>query len=150
MNAAEQTQAEQQLEQARRSIEHWRQTRGKLGAMPTPLWSEAAAVARRLGAYRVARALGLNYLGLKNRAIAQRRVGFEVRRREREVASTAKHAAFVEVKALPSALTVDPGVVAMSEGVVVEAVAPSGARLTIRLKGGAVGPELAALVASFR
>lgn len=131
--------AEQQLEQVRRNIEEWRHTRTKLGAMPPPLWDEAAAVARAAGTHRVSRALGLNYIVLKQRAFPKARA--EVGR-PRRPSRTPKlvTARFVEVT---------PPSVA-SESVVVEVVAASGAHLTLRLNGGAVSPDFAALIASFR
>lgn len=141
--------AEQQLEQVRRNIEQWRQTRTKLGAMPSSLWEEAAAVARAAGTHRVSRALGLNYLVLKQRAFPHARA--EVKRLPRARRESKPSAAmFVEVKQVKPPSAAPAGAAAASEAVVVEVVANSGARLTLRLSGSVVGPELAALVASFR
>lgn len=149
MNASEERQTEHQLEQARQQVEHWRQTRRKLGAMPEPLWLEAAAVARKLGAYKVAHALGLNYRALKDRAFPPGRVRAEAPKPLQPVDVSTKPAAFVELQVSPPSAPA-PASAGASDAVVVEVVGPSGARLTIRLKGGAVSPELAALVASFR
>ena len=132
----------QQVEQVRRNIEQWRQTRTKLGAMSPELWQDAAAVARVAGTHRVARALGLNYLVLKQRAFPKAR--FDANRPPRAIRSSKPRAAtFVEVKPPPSTS-------APAAAVVIEVVATSGARLTLRLDGGGVSPELASLVASFR
>jgi hypothetical protein len=126
-------------------VEQWRQTRTKLGAMPAPLWAEAAAVARKVGVYRVARALGLNYLVLRSHAFPRTGVHGESRTRPRVTKQSAAgaRATFVEVAGLKPVL-------AASEAVVVEVVAATGARLTLRLKDAALSSELAALVASFR
>jgi hypothetical protein len=148
MDIAERTHAEQELDETRQRIEQWRQTRTKLGPMPAPLWDDVAAVARRLGSFRVARALGLDYVAVKKRAFPAESA--EARRQPRAGRRSARRAMFVEVKAAPSVRVPTPAAAAASEGGVVEVVAASGARLTIRLNGGAVGRELAALVASFR
>lgn len=141
--------AEQQLEQVRRNIEQWRQTRTKLGAMPASLWDEAAAVARAAGTHRVSRALGLNYLVLKQRAFPNARA--EAKRPPRAPRPSKQSAAtFVEVKKVAPPSAAPAAAAAASEAVVVEVVATSGARLTLRLSGNVVGAELAALVASFR
>lgn len=131
----------QQLEQTRRSIEQWRQTRVKLGAMPAPLWEAAAAVARTLGAYRVARDLGLNYLALKQRAFSSAGPPSGPR-------PATSNPAFVEVKGIAAPVVAATSGSAASDGAVIEMVAADGARLTIRVARG--GLDLAALVASFR
>lgn len=48
-------------------IENWRQTRPKLGPMPTPLWDASVRLARRYGASRISKALRVQYRALKNR-----------------------------------------------------------------------------------
>jgi hypothetical protein len=56
------------LEQTRRRITRWRETRTHRGApMPAALWTAAIAVARRHGLYLTARALHLDYGSLKKR-----------------------------------------------------------------------------------
>jgi hypothetical protein len=59
------------LSQLRRRIERWRCTRVKRSPMPPELWRAATELARELGAYRVARELGVGYGSLKDRAGAQ-------------------------------------------------------------------------------
>lgn len=56
------------LSQLRRRIERWRWTRAKRSPMPPELWTAATELARELGAYRVARELGVGYGSLKDRA----------------------------------------------------------------------------------
>jgi hypothetical protein len=56
------------LEQTRRRIAHWRDTRTHRGApMPAALWATAVALARRHGLYRTARTLRVDYGGLQKR-----------------------------------------------------------------------------------
>ena len=55
------------LTQLRGRIERWRCTRAKRSPMPAELWTAAADLARGLGAYRVARELGIGYGSLKDR-----------------------------------------------------------------------------------
>jgi hypothetical protein len=54
-------QGQPRLSQLRRRIERWRWTRAKRAPMPPELWTAATELARELGAYRVARALGIGY-----------------------------------------------------------------------------------------
>ena len=55
------------LTQLRGRIERWRCTRAKRSPMPAELWTAATELARGLGAYRVARELGIGYGSLKDR-----------------------------------------------------------------------------------
>jgi hypothetical protein len=55
------------LRQLRHRIEGWRQRRTKRSPMPAELWTAATELARELGAYRVARELGVGYGSLKER-----------------------------------------------------------------------------------
>lgn len=132
-----------ELEAVRKSMEQWRQTRAKLGAMPAPLWDEAASVARSLGVGRVARVLGLNSSVLKQRALPEPQ-GVATRRRVRAPKSAA--ATFVEMAGPVVPPVVAP--VVANGAAVLEVVAANGARMTIRFQGAV--PDLTALVASFR
>ena len=59
------------LEQVRRDLAQWRQTRTHLGTpIPPHLWAAAVAVARRDGLYPTARALPIDYGALKQRVEA--------------------------------------------------------------------------------
>jgi hypothetical protein len=56
------------LEQTRRRITRWRETRTHRGApMPAALWTAAVALARQHGLYPTARALHVDYGALKKR-----------------------------------------------------------------------------------
>ena len=56
------------LEQTRRRITRWRETRTHRGApMPAALWTAAIALAQQHGLYTTARALHLDYGSLKKR-----------------------------------------------------------------------------------
>lgn len=73
------------LEALRNQIEAWRGMRPRTRSMPPALWSEAAAMARERGVYRVARALRLNFDTLKRQAGSASMPG---RRRRRSVTGT--------------------------------------------------------------
>ena len=56
------------LQQTRRRIARWRDTRTHRGApMPAPLWAVAVALARQHGLYTTARTLRIDYGSLKKR-----------------------------------------------------------------------------------
>ncbi len=59
--------ASPELEKLRRRFKSWRQSRRKRRRIPDELWSEATELARGQGVNRVARSLGLDYNGLKQR-----------------------------------------------------------------------------------
>jgi len=107
-------------------IEHWRSSRAKRGRMPPDLWSEAAQLARQHGVHPVAKALRLNYEALKAR-------GYGSKKKRRAPP------AFVELEPLPSF---------PSPGSTVEVQSPGGAKMTIRLAGGAT-VDIVALIESF-
>jgi len=123
--------AAEMVEGLRTRIEAWRgsETRGR--AMPKDLWEAAGAAAQRLGVFRVARALSLNYQTLKRRA---------------GMADTERPAAgrtdFIE---LPGVSTPFAGA---RDEAVVEVLATDGAKLTVRVKGQSL--DMAALVNAFR
>jgi hypothetical protein len=129
-----------ELEGLRGRIEGWRQTRPKSWPMPEELWNEASAAAKRLGAGRVARALGLNYEALKQRVISS---GPGPRRRGTRRQRQPEGAQFIELSGFPGL-----GQVSTRDEAVVEVVAADGTRLTIRVLGANV--NVAALVNAFR
>jgi hypothetical protein len=117
-----------QVEQLRARIDEWRRTRPHRTLMPAALWAEAVALAKSKGAYRVAKATGVNFDGL--------------RRRVAEAASEAPPA-FVELPVVP------PADAAPDAGTVIELHASDGARLVLRLaKDAAI--DVAQVVAAFR
>ena len=65
------------LERVRRRLERWRRTRTHRGApIPKSIWASAVALARQQGLYRTARALPIDYGGLKQHLeSADRKVG---------------------------------------------------------------------------
>jgi len=56
------------MEQARRRLARWRETRKVGSPMPESLWAVAVRLTRQHGVYRTARALGLEYNKLKRLA----------------------------------------------------------------------------------
>ena len=125
-----------EIEPLRERIEAWRQTQPKSQAMPTKLWREATAAARRLGAGRVARALGLHYGALKERVLAAEGGA-------RGATTLSSDTQFIELKGFAAVDRTAGG-----EETVVEVVAADGARLSVRLKRAAI--DVAALVSAFR
>lgn len=110
--------------------------------MPSALWSEAAAMARELGVYRVARALKLNFDTLKRQAGSARAPG----RRGRSVARTMRSPTstdFVELMGLT-----DVSRATMSPQTIVEVVSCDGTRLSIR--GACASADIAALIHALR
>jgi len=119
------------LQRLQERVEEWRRRRPHRTAMPAALWSEAVVLADREGAYRVARALRINFEGLKRR-IAESAVG-----------GTAASPAFVElparavVEALPAA------------GAIVEMQDRDGTHVVLRLAKDAP-VDVAQLISAFR
>ncbi len=124
------------IEGLRDRIEGWRQSSPKSRNMPEELWKEASTAARRLGACRVARALGVKYETLKQRVLASGAVGV------RGEATVPSGTQFIELTGLSGLSHTG------ADEAVVELAAADGARLTIRLKG--AGLDVAALVSAFR
>lgn len=125
------------IEGLRDRIEGWRQSSPKSRNMPEELWKEASAAAKRLGACRVARALGVKYETLKQRVLASGVAGVGG-----EATVLPSGTQFIELMGFSGL-----GHTAADEAVV-ELAAADGARLTIRLKG--AGLDVAALVGAFR
>jgi len=99
--------------------------------MPEELWQEASAAAKRLGAGRVARALGLKYETLKQRVISGSPNGARGGAGREKALGRAE---FIELREFPV-----PGLSAGRDEMVVEMLAADGTRLTIRLKGASPG-----------
>ena len=111
------------LEQVRRDLAQWRQTRTHLGTpIPPHLWAAAVAVARRDGLYPTARALPIDYGALKQHVKATD-----------DSSDTGACSEFVEFRP----------VVRPADGCVIEVEGP---RSTVRVRLPHVGmPELARL-----
>lgn len=128
-----------EIEELRGKIEGWRQSQPKSRSMPEQFWQQAGTAARRLGAGRVARALGLNYETLKQRILpngTDRPAGPATIKRQPEVTE------FIELKGFCA-----PGELVSRDEMVVEMIATDGARLTIRIHAGSASvPALIALL----
>ncbi len=120
-----------QLEGVRRRFEAWRRGRTVRTRIPDSLWAAAVKVAERHGVHRTAKALRIDYYGLKRRVeegstTARARTSGEV-------------ATFVELAGpLPAG----------SGECLVEMEDDSGAKMRVHLKG-AEAPDLVALSRSF-
>lgn len=58
------------MEALRNRIEEWRNSKPRQRQMPEELWRAAADLAHIHGACRISKALGLGYVGLKNRIVS--------------------------------------------------------------------------------
>lgn len=119
-----------QLENVRRRFEAWRRTRTGRTRIPDPLWAAAVKVAERHGVHRTAKALRIDYYGLKKRVEEAGSGGVPAR---------ADMATFVE---LAGPLAVG------SVECLVELEDDSGAKMRVHLKG-VEAPDLVALSGSF-
>ena len=117
-----------QVERVRQRLERWRRTRKKRTRIPEQLWQESVEVARGYGVNQTARALRLDYYGLKQRLDA----GFAGTAVEQEPV-----ASFVEL--------VGASPVVVSE-CLVEVESASGTKMRIHLKG---SPDVALLRSLF-
>ena len=113
------------LEAARQRFSAWRSNRPAQGRIPEALWTIAVRCALKHGVYPTVRALGLDYNGLKRRVAA--------------VSPPRPAAAFVEVPPPPAVY---------GAACTVEVQSPTGGKLTIHLRAGAV-PDLAELARRF-
>ena len=134
-----------ELKGLHRRIEAWRRTQPGTRPMPEELWKDASGFARKLGLYRVSRALRVNYGGLKRRLRASAPLGVVSRTRAR--AASVSRPDFIELSgpAPFAALSEAPA----GSDAMVEVVTPDGTRLTIRVKG-ATSAHVAAWVSAFR
>jgi hypothetical protein len=98
-------------------LEQWRTTQPPRSKLPPSLWESAVVVARQCGVYTAAKALRLDYRGLKKRVL-----GSEVARRK------PKQPAFVELIARPAA---------RAEDYVVEFESPRGSKMRVQWKANA-------------
>lgn len=114
----------------RQRLDSWRKGRTKLGPIPPPLWSEAAALARVQGVHPVARSLGLDYNALKRHVGAGSITA--------SAAPPVAPAAFVELALVPSS--------PLPAECTVELERRDGARMKIKL---ARSEDLLALAESF-
>ena len=133
--------AAERLDELRARIDEWRRTREKRSPMPDELWSDAAELGREFGAYRVMRALSVNYGSLKRRMQPD-----EESRRGRQVHSAATSAGrggFIELR---GEQILGAGALAASS---IELESADGTRLTVRLASGSA-LDVVALVAAFR
>jgi len=122
------------VRQLRRRIEYWRRTRERRTAMPGDLWRDAIALARTGRPYAVARALRIDFDGLRRR-MAETGAG----------ASDPVPGAFVQL----SGAEILGASASSAPGTVVELSDRDGVRLTVRLTAGSE-VDVARVVAAFR
>ena len=120
------------LEKVRGRFDEWRRTRKVRTRIPDPLWAAAVKMAERYGVHRTARALRIDYYGLKKRV--------EEKAASSSVVGVAENvAAFVELAGpLPT----------VYGECIVELEAVGGAKMRVHLTG-VEAPDLVALSRSF-
>ncbi len=121
-----------QLQEVRRRFQRWRQSRPAGTRIPASLWDAAAKMARSYGVNRTAKALGLDYYSLKERAEAQDGS-------PSNCAAEEKVATFWELPPLQAGSTSE---------CILELEDAEGAKMRVHLKG-CPAPDLAALSRSF-
>ncbi len=122
---------DEELEQLRRRFEEFRNSQPLRSRLPENLWSAAAELAKRHGVNPIARALHLDYSGLRKRALKQGR--------PKEQRAAAQAPGFLEFLA--------PGARAVTN-CTVEVESTQGAKLRLELKAMAT-PELVSLIRAF-
>jgi len=123
----------QELEGVVQQFQRWRANRRKMERIPEALWQAAASLYPRYPVHHIARALGLDFVGLRDRINPK---GKENRSLNRKGAARPKGVGlhFMELPATP--------VAGLSECSVKVKDGPRGTRITIRLKGAGVGQLL--------
>ena len=123
-------------------IQAWRDARNGPGPMPDDLWNDAIHMAKEHGVCRIARAIGIDYSGLRNKV-----------RKAMEIPAQVKPA-FIELSARPPAETAmevpanTSGSWAAESGSLIEISRPDGSQMRIHLEAGR-GAEAAGIVAAF-
>jgi len=120
-----------ELERVRRRFETWRRKRMVRTRIPAALWQAAVKVAERYGVHRTAKALRIDYYGLKKRV---EEAGSSAR-----MPAKGDVATFVELTGPFSAGSVE---------CLVELEDDSGAKMRVHVKG-VEAPDLVALSGSF-
>lgn len=125
--------AAERLDELRARIDEWRRTRETRSPMPDELWRDAAELGRELGAYRVMRALSVNYGSLKRRMHPD----------EESAATSTGLGGFIELRGEQILGAGAP------TGSSIELESADGTRLTVRLASGSA-LDVVALVETFR
>jgi len=126
----------------KQQVEAWRKARIGPEPMPEALWNDAVQLARQFGVCLIARAVGIDYSGLRNKV-----------RKAMELPVEVKQPGFIELALSPGRTdgTVDRqgGPVRDSgAGSTIEISRPDGLRMRIHLEAGR-GKETAEIVAAF-
>jgi hypothetical protein len=126
---------EAELEGVVKQFEQWRASRRKIERIPEPLWQAAASLYPRYTVFRIARALRLDFVDLRDRIHPKGRRNRSLNRKGAVGAgSEVDGLHFMELPAAPIA--------GLSECSVRMKDGPGGTRITIRLKGAGVGQLL--------
>ena len=130
------------LENLRRRFERWRRTRKVRSRIPDPLWAAAVKSAVKYGIHRTAKALRVDYYGLKKRA--EQKDAIAGAQQEPAVTASKTVAAAAEATFLELPATAWAG----SGECTLDLEDADGSKLRVHLKG-FEAPDLAALSRSF-
>lgn len=133
-----------EVRKLRDQIERWRKTRTKRTRMPEKLWTQATALGRAHGVYRMSQDLGISYDCLRVR-VEQSGGGVAARGRRPHArkAAVKLQPKFVELKAAT------PVAAFGSDSTLVEVEDAAGSKLTIRL-GDTSPVDVSSVLAAFR
>jgi len=125
----------------KQQVEAWRKARSGPEPMPEALWNDAVQLARQFGVCLIARAVGIDYSGLRNKV-----------RKAMELPVAVNQPAFIELAQSSGGAdgTVDcqGEPVRSGAGSTIEISRPDGLRMRIHLEAGR-GNETAEIVAAF-
>lgn len=130
--------SEPELEGVVKQFEQWRANRRKIERIPEPLWQAATALYPRYTVFRIARALRLDFVELRDRIHPNGRKNRTLNRKGAAGAGS-------EIDGLHFMELPAPPVAGLSECSVKVKDGPLGTRITIRLKGTGVGQLLQTL-----
>ena len=130
------------LENLRQRFERWRRTRKVRSRIPEPLWAAAVKSAAKYGIHRTAKALRVDYYGLKKRAEQKAAIAGTQQKLAATASKTVAAAAEATFLELPATAWAGSGECTL------DLEDACGSKLRVHLKG-FEAPDLAALSRSF-
>lgn len=132
------------LDPLRERIRAWRSTHHRPNPMPSEIWDHAVILAREFGVCKVARAVGLDYTGLRKRVATAMEISGLVLPTFVELPGTLFATEGPSVPPLETPAAAQPG----EPGPLIDIATPDGVRIRIQLEPGC-GMEAAGIVAAF-
>ena len=135
-NAAPVSVSDAQLAAVVNRFHQWRGSRAKIERIPEALWQAAGALYPRYSVFRIARALGLNFVELRDRVRPEAKATGRVNRKSTPASAERLH--FLELPAAAVGGSQSECHLKVREG-------RRGTRITLRFKGSGVGQLLETL-----